>query len=283
LPLPGAKLYLRIHGQGRPLVILHGGPDFDHTYLLPELDGLARVARLIYYDQRGRGRSSAGVAPTDVTIESETQDLERLREHLGLDQIALLGHSWGAVLAMEYAARHPHRVTHLVLLNMAPGSHADRRLFGQRREATEAEALAKMLAIRQTPGWETGDIATEAAYYHEHFRATLRRPGDLERIVSRLRVHFTPAQILTARAIEDRLYEQTWNRPGYDVMARLRGLAAPTLVLHGDYDLMPAECARHAAEAIRGARFALLKDCGHFAYLERPAEVFSEVGALLAP
>lgn len=64
-------------------------------------------------------------------------------------------------------------------------------------------------------------------------------------------------------------------------MARLCGLAAPTLVLHGDYDFIPAECARHAADAIDGARF-VLEECGHFSFLERPAEVVAEVTALLA-
>jgi proline iminopeptidase len=263
-------------------VVLHGGPDFDHAYLLPELDGLASAARLVYYDQRGRGRSSSDVTPEDVTIDSEIEDLDRLREHLGLERVSLLGHSWGGLLAMEYAARHPDRLERLVLLNIAPGSHTDRQLTRERRERTEVEALAKMRAIAETAAFTEGDVATEAEYYRAHFGATVRDPELLDQIVGRLRVHFTPADILKARAIENRLYDQTWNRPEYDVVARLRGLAAPTLVLHGEHDLIPAECARHAAEAVERARFFLLEDCGHFSYLERPAEVFAEIAALLA-
>jgi len=84
-----------------PLLIHHGGPDLNHNYLLPELDRLSSDFRLIYYDPRGRGRSSAGVVPEDVTIDSEV-DLDKLRQNFALDAIALLGHSWGGVLAMEF-------------------------------------------------------------------------------------------------------------------------------------------------------------------------------------
>jgi len=108
--VPGARLFCRALGDGMPLIVLHGGPDFDHHYLVPELDCLASRFRLIYYDQRGRGRSSEGVTPEDVGIASEVDDLERVRRHFGLDSMALLGHSWGSLLALEYATRHPERV-----------------------------------------------------------------------------------------------------------------------------------------------------------------------------
>ena len=113
---------MREIGSGRPVIVLHGGPDFDHSYLLPDLDRLSNSYRLIYYDQRGRGRSAAGVRPEDVTLASEIADLETIREHFSLDSMILLGHSWGTVLALEYARRHPERVSHLILMNPAPVS-----------------------------------------------------------------------------------------------------------------------------------------------------------------
>jgi proline iminopeptidase len=122
VPVDGARLYYRTVGQGPPIVVLHGGPDFDHYYLLPELDRLAETFQLVYYDQRGRGRSAEGVAPDDVGIESEVADLDGVRRHFGFYTIAVLGHSWGGLLAMEYASRHPGRVSHLILMNSAPAS-----------------------------------------------------------------------------------------------------------------------------------------------------------------
>ncbi len=276
-PVQGAQLYFREIGSGSPLVILHGGPDFNHNYLLPDLDRLSSAFRLIYYDQRGRGKSSRGVAPEDVTIESEVDDLDRLRQYLGLDAIAVLGHSWGCLLAMEYATRRPDRVSHLVLLNTAPASHADLLRFREQRQTAEANNMAKMDTIASTPEYAMGDIETEAEYYRAHFSATVRRSDHLESVIRRLRSHFTPEDILKARAIEDRLYAQTWRSREYDLLARLRPLRTPTLVIHGDHDFVPLDCARNVAEAVCGSRLVELSECGHFSYLERPAEVFTAI------
>jgi proline iminopeptidase len=88
-------------------------PDFDISYLLPELDRLSDKFHLIYYDQRGRGRSADHVKPEDITLESEMADLDEVREHFHLDRVVLLGHSWGTVLALEYALRHSHQFVQL--------------------------------------------------------------------------------------------------------------------------------------------------------------------------
>src|SRR6185369_4882195 len=75
IPAGKASLYSREIGRGRPIIVLHGGPDFDHGYLLPDLDRLAKTFRLISYDQRGRGRSGDHVLPEDVTLTSDVGDL----------------------------------------------------------------------------------------------------------------------------------------------------------------------------------------------------------------
>lgn len=273
VPVSSGRLYVREIGSGTPLVVLHGGPDFNHNYLLPELDGLASAFRLLYYDQRGRGKSSLDVSPDDVTIESEVDDLDRLREHLGLNELSLLGHSWGSLLAMEYATRRPDRVSQLVLMNSAPASHADLLHFRERRGAGEAENLAKMRDISARQPYARGDIKTEAEYYRAHFSATLRRPELLDAVVQRLRAHFSAADIIKARAIEQRLYDQTWLSPAYDLLPRLQQCRAHTLVIHGEHDFVPLDCARHITHAVPGARLVVIKESGHFSYLERLAEV----------
>jgi pimeloyl-ACP methyl ester carboxylesterase len=138
IPVGSASLYSRDIGRGQPIIVLHGGPDFDHGYLLPDLDRLADAFRLIYYDQRGRGRSADQVQPEDVTLTSDIDDLDKVRQHVHLESAALLGHSWGAVLALAYALRHPTRVSHLILMNPAPASASDVAVF--------REAYAKNLA-----------------------------------------------------------------------------------------------------------------------------------------
>jgi proline iminopeptidase len=281
LPVDGARLYHRVVGDGPPLIVLHGGPDFDKEYLLPELDRLAKSLRLVYYDQRGRGRSADDVEPGDITIESEIEDLELVRRHFGLEMVAVLGHSWGGLLAMEYASRHPDRVSHLILLNTAPASAEDALSFRQQlRRSRPPGDVERMQAIAACDRFRAGDLEAEADYYRLHFRVTLRQPELLDLVVRRLRAHFTEERVLTARAIEDRLYEQTWGVDRYDLVPALQALDIPTLVLHGEHDFIPVPLAARIAQAMPRGRLVVLEDCGHFSYLEFPDAVHDHVVAL---
>ena len=266
-----ARLYVREIGDGAPIIVVHGGPDFDHEYLLPDMDRLADSFRLVYYDQRGRGRSFSGRPPDDVDLAGEIDDLDAVRQSFGFEAVAVLGHSWGALLAMEYAVRLPRRVSHLVLMNTAPASPAGALAFREelqrRRSRDQSE---RMSALRSAPGYQAGDVATDIECYRIHFASAFRRPDQLDRLLARLRSAFTSEGIVAARAIEDRLYAQTWELGDYDLLARLGRLRIPTLVLHGDDDLIPIEIAREVADAIPGSRFVVLADCGHFAYVDQP-------------
>lgn len=281
IPAGNGGLYTREVGQGPPVILLHGGPDFDRNYMLPEMDRLADLFRLIYYDQRGRGRSARGVQPEEVSLESEIEDIERVREHFGLEQAAVLGHSWGGLLALEYALRHPERVARLVLLNTGPASREDYLRFRQSRGERWPEDIERLKAIAATPRYQTGDLEADAGYYRIHFRATLPDPARLESLVRRLRVSFTQESICKARAIEDRLMAETWGASDYDLFPGLARLRLPALVLHGEHDFIPTACAEHIARAIPGARFVLLKGIGHFSFLEAPGSVREAVAGFL--
>jgi pimeloyl-ACP methyl ester carboxylesterase len=155
------------------------------------------------------------VRPDDVTVESEMDDLDQVRRHFGLDSMAVLGHSWGGVLAMEYASRHPERLTHLILMNTAPASNRDVHLWRQHlhriRPADDVEAMQFLAATEE---FCAGDLEVESEYYRIHYRPALYAPALLDRLIPRLRASFTPDRVLTARAIEQRLYDETWSSPG---------------------------------------------------------------------
>ena len=282
ISINGHELYVREVGAGHPLVLLHGGPDFNHNYLLPEMDHLADACRLIYYDQRGRGRSAAGVRPEDVSIESEMADLDHLRRYVRRPSVAVLGHSWGALLAMEYATRHPDNVSHLILMNTAPASGHEVERFRQMLRMSRPPGDVEMMrAISASERYQAGDLEAEADYYRIHFRVTVPRPENLELIVGRLRSDFTPSTVRTARAIEERLYEQTWTTADYDLIPRLQNLRVPALVLHGEQDFVPVGMAARIADAIPGAELAVLRGCGHFLFLEDPQQVHDHITALI--
>ena len=276
VPVAGASLYARVVGRGHPVIVLHGGPDFDQSYLLPELDRLANSYRLIYYDQRGRGRSAEGVRPEDVTLASDIDDIDKVRQHFQLDAVTLLGHSWGLVLALEYALRHPEHVSRLILMNPAPASASDFASFRKVYTQEIGADMDRQRAIIASPAYIEGDPAAVTARYRIHFKPALVRPADYERLMTRMQADFYRqgnSGILKARAVEDRLRAETWESPGYDLLPKVSGLRIPTLVLASDHDFIPVEFANHIAQAIPGAKLVVMKGCGHFSYLECPDNV----------
>jgi proline iminopeptidase len=271
-----ASLYAREIGRGQPLIVLHGGPDFDHGYLLPDLDRLADAFRLIYYDQRGRGKSADDLRAEDVTMASDVDDLDKIRQHFQLASTGLLGHSWGTVLALEYALRHPDRVSHLILMNPAPASAADLVVFRQFYLQKLGADMDRQGAILKSRAYQEGDPETVAARYRIHFTPALTRAQDYEKLMATMKAGFISQGkdgIVKARAVEERLMQDTWELKGYDLMPKLAALRMPALVIWGDHDFIPVEIATHIARAIPGARLVTLKDCGHFAYLECPSDV----------
>ena len=269
-------------GAGLPIIVVHGGPDFGHEYLLPEMDRLADAFRVVYYDQRGRGRSFSGRQPIDVTMASEVGDLDLVRESFGFQSVAVLGHSWGGLLALEYALAHPDRVSHLILMNCAPASHEDvmvlRDELARRRSPAQS---ARMDELSCDPRFQAGDVALEAEYYRLHYGTTLRDVDLLDAVIRRLRPAFTRQGIVTARQIEARLYEETWTRDDYDLIPALAQLDIPTLIIHGDDDFVPIPVVGRIAAAIPGALMAVLPDCGHFAYLEQPDRTCATITSFL--
>jgi proline iminopeptidase len=279
IPVGNAELYSREVGQGTEIIVLHGGPDFDHSYLVPDLDRLSDSFHLIYYDQRGRGRSADRVQPEDVTLASEIADIEKVRQYFHLDSVVLLGHSWGTVLALEYALRYPERVSRMILMNPAPASTADYKQLRTEWLEKRPEDMEQRKTISASAAYKEGDPDAVTAYYRIHFKAALARREDYEMIIARLRASFTKEGILKSRAIEARLMNDTWSSPDYDLLPKLKSLRIPTLVISGDHEFIPAATAEHITQAVPNAHMVTLKDCGHFSYLECPAAVREQIDA----
>jgi proline iminopeptidase len=251
----GVELFERRVGSGPPVVVLHGGPGAHHDYLLPGFDALAQGRTLIYYDQRGGGRSPVG---RDVPVgwREQVADLEGLRALWGFDRLTLAGYSWGGLLAMLYATEHPERVERLALISSAPSWRAARDEFERRfAERTMTPALQQARRELRESGLRERDPAAHAArlfelavagYFHDPARA----------------VSLTPFRITERTRVE------VWDSLGnYDLRPRLRALDVPALVLHGDDDPIPWESARETAQCLR-ASFQLLPACGHVPYIE---------------
>src|SRR5436190_13999973 len=117
VPRDGFDLHYRTSGSGTPAILLSGGPGLDVDYMAAVVEHLPPSCMSVLLEQRGTGRSRpAKVSRENMTLPLAIDDLESLRLHLKQDRLLLVGHSWGAMLAMAYAARYPQRVDRLLLI-----------------------------------------------------------------------------------------------------------------------------------------------------------------------
>jgi proline iminopeptidase len=262
----GAELFYAEVGAGPSCLVMHGGPGVDHTCFRPWLDALGDVLRLVYYDHRGNGRSSRP-PPETVTLAQLAADADALRVHLGLDKVAVLGHSFGGIVALEYALRYPERLSHLILVGTtAAFDYWDEIDANLRRRPLPPEALA---------AW--GTAPADDAAMAENARATA--PLYFHR--------YDPA--LTQRLFADVLFSAEASRrgseliQGYDATARIGAIRAPTLLLVGRDDFIaPPSQAERLRRGIPGAELVVFERSGHHPYAEEPEAFVAAVRRWLA-
>lgn len=150
------KLYCEQEGQGTPLVLLHGGPGSTHNDFHPWLAQAKNFARVIYYDQRGCGLSDYQPGQ-GYSVNQAVDDLDHLRQALGIDQWVVLGHSYGGLLAQCYVLKYPQNVKGLILLCASTGLHGE-GLPSRQNEFISPEERQKMDQIRKTPGLSTAQL-----------------------------------------------------------------------------------------------------------------------------
>jgi proline iminopeptidase len=251
----GVALFERRAGTGPSTVVLHGGPGAHHDYLLPGFDTLAERRTLIYYDQRGGGRSPV---PREVPVgwREQVEDLEALRQVWGMERLSIAGYSWGGLLALLYAIEHPGRVERLALVSPAPAWAAAR-----------VEFEARLAARTMTPALQEARAALRSSGLRE------RDPEAYQRHAFELSVagyFHDPAKVagLTSFRVTGRTQQEVWDSLGdFDLRPALAMLRVPAIVLHGDDDPIPEASARAVADALR-APFHLLMACGHVPHVE---------------
>jgi proline iminopeptidase len=265
----GVSIFERRIGSGSPAVVLHGGPGAHHDYLLPGFDDLARNRELIYYDQRGGGQSPVP-RETPVGWREQVADLEELRRQWGLEQLTLVGYSWGGLLAQLYATEFPERVGRLALISPAP-AWREMRLEFERRFAERN--LAPNLQQQRTELRASGLRERNPAEYAQRLFELSVAP-----------YFYDPARArdLTPFRVTGRTQQEVWSSLGdYDLRPALAGLTIPAIVLQGEDDLIPQESTRTVAR-ILDAELHLLPQCGHVPYIEAHEEFVRLLDQFLA-
>lgn len=269
------SLYYRVDGpeNGKPVLLLHGGPGASHDYLYPQMLELARDHRVYTYDQRGGGQSKTNDS-TPVTWETQVADLAALITEFGIGPATLVGYSWGALLAMLYAigsTRDPALpgIERMALISPAPITRQWREQFEARfaersRSPFIVESRAALMAstLRESDPDAYRQRSFElsvAGYFHD----------------ARLATNLTPFRVV------GRVQQSIWSSLGnFDLRSPLCAVRCPALVVYGESDPIPHESALAAAEAL-GAELVELRDCGHVPYVEQPEALFKALRRFL--
>ena len=271
----GSALYWAKYGEAnaRKLVVLHGGPGADHCYLLPQMLHLAEKYELIFYDQRGGGRSKSD-ARVPITWQSHVEDLGALVEEVGLEPLSIVGYSWGAMLAMLYATeqrKNPHlRAPYrMAFISPAPLTKEYRGQFeaefNRRQQSPDIQRMRDELSA-------SGLRERDPAAYRQHafelgVAGYFSDPGK--------------ATDLTPFRVVGRVQQSVWESLGdFDLIQQLKGVKIPSIIICGRDDPIPLASSRQAAQAL-GTNLVVLDECGHVPYVEQPDRLFAALDPFL--
>jgi proline iminopeptidase len=270
-----APLYWVRYGNARApkLVVLHGGPGADHCYLLPQMLHLAERYDLLFYDQRGGGRSKSDPR-LPITWLTHVEDLGAIVGEFAFEPLSIVGYSWGGMLALLYTIeqrRNPHLVppARLALIDPAPLTSAYRQQF-------EAEFTRR----QQSP-----EI--------QRMRDELNRSGLRERDPDAYRQrafelgvagYFSDpqkARDLTPFRVVGRVQQSVWQSLGdFDLISGLQGIRIQSLIVHGRDDPIPLASSVEASHVLE-TNLVVLDDCGHVPYVEQPDRLFAALDTFL--
>ncbi len=241
-------------------IVLHGGPGASFNYLRPQLDALASSSRrLVYYDQRGGGRSVGAATMPAAGIDEHLADLRDVIASLG-GKPALVGYSWGGLLALRFALDHPEAIDRLLLVAPAPPWAAARETMRMqmKRAAERPEAMAFLATLDRSDRRQRFAGAV-VGYFHDPRRA-------LE---------------LSPFMVRERAERGVWESlADYDLRPRLASLSMPTFIAHGAEDPIPIEGSREIA-AKSGAKLLEIPACGHCPFIEGADAFFPAASAFL--
>ena len=269
------QLYYQTMGQGDPVIVIHGGPGMDQGYLLPGMAALSQKHQVVFYDQLGCGRSTATVIDeSHITINSFVEDIETLRKALKFEKVTIVGHSWGGMLAMYYAVKYPKNIKKLVLMNTVASSGIHD--FVEELEKRTLPSAGDFEKLKVSQEFINSDPQAITQYYRLFFQYYFHNPKDLEKLNLQLEPKGAATGAKVAKILEESIFVKYTDQ--HDDLQKLK---IPTLIIHGESDVIPMSAANSMAHSIRGSKLVVLKNCGHFPYIEQPTQWLDAVERFL--
>jgi proline iminopeptidase len=286
----GVLIYYWTIGRGAPLMIVHGGPGATHDYFLPYLLPLARHNKLVFIDERGSGKSEQLADPKLYTVENMVEDVEAVRQALGLGKISLLGHSYGGVLAQAYALKYQQNLSHLILSSTFSSTAAMNKVFDDIKAKMPAELRERINKMESEGLFGHGPDYRKGRYTDEYMVAAWGEGYFPYLYQNRPDANYDP---VAGGVTSWDLYKEMWgvhgeyiidgNLKSVEYTDRLPTIKVPTLILVGDND----ECAPSLSETmhakIAGSKLVIFPKSGHMNFVDQPNLYISTVDGFLHP
>lgn len=276
LDVPGGRIWYKVtgSGSGTPLILLHGGPGFTSVYL-KSLEALGDGRKVVRYDQLGSGNSTKISDTAMFNIPHFVAELEALRAHLAYDEIHVLGHSWGTILALEYYRAHPNRVASLVQASPAldiPAWEAHARKLVRTLSDSSQGVIEKREAEKNY-----GASDYQAAMMEFYAKYVWLRPikADLDSMFAGANMEiynymYGPSEFTTVGTLKH-----------YDGTSYLKQVKVPTLYLVGEFDEANPATVKRYASMTPGADYALIRNAAHMITWDNPAETNQRISEFL--
>lgn len=268
--VPGGRIFWRKFGSGgkTPLLTLHGGPGSSHNYLLP-LQALADERPVIFYDQLGCGRADAPEDKSAYSIQRSVDEVDAVRAALGLDRVLLLGHSWGALLAVEYLCQGRGRGVDRLILSGAMASIPQVMAGFDRLFATMPDGWsAKIHALEKAGKTGTPEYAELVQKFYDKF--VLRVPPSPEVLATLEALSKSPAYRVLNGPNEFTIVGKIKD---WDRRKDLKAITQKTLITTGEFDEITLDCHETLRDGIAGkARLAVITGCSHLTMNEKPEQ-----------
>lgn len=273
---PDGALAYAVAGQGPLLVLLQGGPGGSTWALRHWVAPLTKNLRVVLLDPIGRGRSARLSDPAGYTLERDVRDLERLRQHLGLEQLNVYGHSYGGLLAQAWALKHPQRVGRLVLGNTLHGAASWQAMVercNQHLQTQHPHVWAELLALRargllsSAPEYQALlETPVEPLYWYDQSKRALKAPKSPQPAQDQRNV-----TLYNAMLGPDPEWQVAGTLAGVELLPALSRVRAPALVLAGRADrICPPHLAEQIVSALPRGELKVFEHSGHRPFIEEP-------------
>lgn len=274
----GTQLYYQAMGKGPPIFFLHGSGG-SHHYFLPHLAPLADEYQLLFYDQRGMGLSDGRLDLSAISIDQFVEDIEALRVAFGFEKISLMGHSWGTIIALFYAFKYQAHLDKLILVDPLPVANTFMAELDQTMEQRFERLSPEEQHTRSTTCRQSSIALNKEAL------------AECYKIDAAMRF-YDPAKELTMDATVDKntarngstvysLLMTSFERKKGEIDADLTTMHVPTLIIHGDYDPIPIAASAYLQQRLLAAQLVVIKQSGHFPFVEQPEAFLAAVRAFM--